>query len=63
MINHQTNDKLRESIQELEDHIQGHINDSITMMGFDFFGDDYLWEEDQEVISLRKRLEALREAS
>tara|TARA_R110001583_G_scaffold26239_1_gene94572 strand:+ start:298 stop:465 length:168 start_codon:yes stop_codon:yes gene_type:complete len=52
-----------QQIEQLEDHIQGYINDSIATMGFDFFGDDYPWEEEPEVIALRKRIAAIEEQS
>tara|TARA_R110002020_G_scaffold212910_1_gene419564 strand:- start:1293 stop:1580 length:288 start_codon:yes stop_codon:yes gene_type:complete len=41
-------------IEQLEDHIQGHINYCKDLMGSDFFGDDYPWEDEPEIKRLRK---------
>ena len=51
---------IEAEIEICEEHIQGYINDSIRMMGYEFFGDNYPWEEEKEVKALRDKIEQLR---
>ena len=51
---------IQYEIDNLEDHIQGYINDSISLMGYEFFGDNYDWESEKEVQSMRRKIEQLK---
>ncbi len=50
---------IQHEIDSLEDHIQGYINDSISIMGYEFFGDDYDWESEKEVKGMRCKIAEL----
>ena len=53
-------DRIAHEIEVLEYTIDGYINDCRSIMGAQFFGDDYDWESDKEVQGLREKIGELR---
>ena len=53
-------DRIAHEIEVLEYTIDGYINDCRSIMGVQFFGDDYDWESDKEVQGLREKIGELR---
>jgi hypothetical protein len=61
MFNTETKmDHIEYEIEVLEYQIDGYINDCRSLMGVEFFGDDYNWESDSQVKGMREKIAELR---
>lgn len=53
-------DHIAHEIEVLEYQIDGYINDCRSIMGAEFFGDDYDWESDDQVKGMREKIAELK---